>query len=104
MQNPSVSEVETAAEADTPALFGGDEVDMNAKHPADVPVGSYPAPSTLTRLGPEDDDDPFADDTETRLPPGTTAIDTETVTTTITPLSTATASTAKETTMPPTTE
>ena len=42
------------------ALFGGDEVDLDARHPADVPVGNFPAPSQIARL--EDAPDPFAED------------------------------------------
>ena len=43
------------------ALFGGDEVDLDARHPADVPVGNFPAPSQIAQLD-EDAGDPFAED------------------------------------------
>ena len=43
------------------ALFDGDDVDLNAKHPADVPVGNFPAPSQIAPM-PEAVDDPFAED------------------------------------------
>ena len=42
------------------ALFGGDEVDLDARHPADVPVGNFPAPSQIAQI--EDASDPFAED------------------------------------------
>ncbi len=42
------------------ALFGGDEVDLDARHPADVPVGNFPAPSQIAQL--DDASDPFAED------------------------------------------
>jgi len=42
------------------ALFGGDEVDLDARHPADVPVGNFPAPSQIAQV--EDAGDPFAED------------------------------------------
>ena len=32
------------------ALFGGDEVDLDARHPADVPVGNFPAPSQIAQV------------------------------------------------------
>ena len=45
------------------ALFGAADVDVNAKHPADVPVAGLPAPSSLMSAVAADDeeDDPFAD-------------------------------------------
>jgi ribonucleoside-diphosphate reductase alpha chain len=43
------------------ALFGGDEVDLDARHPADVPVGNFPAPSQIAQVD-EDGADPFAED------------------------------------------
>jgi len=43
------------------ALFGGDEVDLDARHPADVPVGNFPAPSQIAQVD-EDAGDPFAED------------------------------------------
>ena len=42
------------------ALFGGDEVDLGARHPANVPVGNFPAPSQIAQR--EDASDPFAED------------------------------------------
>ncbi len=54
-----------AAPAETGgALFGGDEVDLDARHPADVPVGNFPAPSQIAQAAPADADagDPFAED------------------------------------------
>ena len=42
------------------ALFGGDEVDLDARHPADVPVVGYPAPSQIAQVSGAAD--PFADD------------------------------------------
>ena len=44
------------------ALFGGDDVDLGARHPADVPVGGYPAPSQIAQVA--DNSDPFADGEE----------------------------------------
>ena len=41
------------------ALFGGDDVDLAARHPADVPVGGYPAPSQIAQVS--ESSDPFAD-------------------------------------------
>ena len=43
------------------ALFGGDEVDLDARHPADVPVGNFPAPSQIAQVD-EGAGDPFAED------------------------------------------
>jgi ribonucleoside-diphosphate reductase alpha chain len=76
MSNPSGSN----HDAGEPALFGGDELDLEAKHPADVPVGDYPAPSQVNgqsassnpsgtpgELGFDENDDPFADDDMERL-------------------------------------
>jgi len=54
-----------AAPAETGgALFGGDEVDLGARHPADVPVGNFPAPSQIAQVAQADEDaaDPFAED------------------------------------------
>ncbi len=42
------------------ALFGGDEVDLDARHPADVPALGYPAPSQIAQVSGAAD--PFADD------------------------------------------
>ncbi len=55
---------------DHAALFGGEDVDESARHPADVPVGGYPAPSQIAQLdptadrddAPEASPDPFAED------------------------------------------
>jgi len=44
------------------ALFGGDEVDLDARHPADVPVGDFPAPSQIAQTLAPDDADPFGED------------------------------------------
>jgi len=44
------------------ALFGGDEVDLDARHPADVPVGDFPAPSQIAQVSAPDDADPFGED------------------------------------------
>ena len=44
------------------ALFGGDDVDLDARHPADVPVGGFPAPSQIAQV--TDSSDPFADGEE----------------------------------------
>ncbi len=44
------------------ALFGGDDVDLGARHPADVPVGGYPAPSQIAQVN--ENSDPFADGEE----------------------------------------
>ena len=41
------------------ALFGGDDVDLAARHPADVPVGGFPAPSQIAQVS--ESSDPFAD-------------------------------------------
>jgi len=54
-----------AAPAETGgALVGGDEVDLGARHPADVPVGNFPAPSQIAQVAQADEDaaDPFAED------------------------------------------
>ena len=49
------------------ALFGSEDVDRNAKHPADVPVGDFPAPAQVVLRDDAppahtDEEDPFADD------------------------------------------
>ena len=46
------------------ALFGGEDVDLSARHPADVPVGGFPAPSEIAERddAPEPGSDPFAED------------------------------------------
>ena len=44
------------------ALFGGDDVDLDARHPADVPVGGFPAPSQIAQVS--ENSDPFADGEE----------------------------------------
>ena len=53
------------------ALFGGDEVDADAKHPADVPVGNFPAPSQIAQVADSEDpfteDDPFEDTVMARM-------------------------------------
>ena len=54
------------------ALFGGDDVDLGARHPADVPVGNFPAPSQIAQLGgdaadPFGEDDPFEDTVMARM-------------------------------------
>ena len=41
------------------ALFGGDDVDLGARHPADVPVVGFPAPSQIAQVS--ENSDPFAD-------------------------------------------
>jgi len=56
---------ETASDSD--ALFGNDDVDANAKHPADVPVGDFPAPAQVVSRddappATAEEEDPFADD------------------------------------------
>ncbi len=56
------------AAPDNDALFGTDDVDANAKHPADVPIGNFPAPSMVVSRDDAptqaraDEEDPFADD------------------------------------------
>ncbi len=58
-------EPETAPSA---VLFGGADVDMSARHPADVPVGDFPAPASVVLRddappAPDgEEDDPFAAD------------------------------------------
>ena len=54
------------------ALFGGDEVDLDARHPADVPVGNFPAPSQIAQIAesagdPFGEDDPFEDTVMARM-------------------------------------
>ena len=53
------------------ALFGGDEVDADARHPADVPVGNFPAPSQIAQVADSEDpfteDDPFEDTVMARM-------------------------------------
>ncbi len=54
------------------ALFGGDEVDADARHPANVPVGNYPAPSQIAQrddapADPFAEDDPFEDTVMARM-------------------------------------
>ncbi len=45
------------------ALFGGDEVDTEARHPAHVPVGNFPAPSQIALVEDKGEaSDPFAED------------------------------------------
>ena len=43
-------------------LFGGDDVDLGARHPADVPVVGYPAPSQIAQVS--ENSDPFAEGEE----------------------------------------
>ena len=53
------------------ALFGGEDVDMEARHPADVPVGNFPAPSQIAQaaeLDPFGEEDPFEDSVMARMP------------------------------------
>ena len=52
------------------ALFGGEDVDMEAKHPANVPVGSFPAPSQIAQAAEADpfgEEDPFEDSVMARM-------------------------------------
>ena len=52
------------------ALFGGEDVDMEAKHPANVPVGKFPAPSQIaqaTEADPFGEEDPFEDSVMARM-------------------------------------
>ncbi len=52
------------------ALFGGEDVDLTAKHPADVPVGSFPAPSQIAQAAEADpfgEEDPFEDSVMARM-------------------------------------
>ena len=66
---PARSKTPAAAPKDAPvssndALFGASDVDMDARHPADVPVAGLPAPSSLVSAAlaaDDEEDDPFAD-------------------------------------------
>ncbi len=52
------------------ALFGGEDVDLTARHPADVPVGSFPAPSQIAQAAESDpfgEEDPFEDSVMARM-------------------------------------
>ena len=52
------------------ALFGGEDVDMEAKHPANVPVGNFPAPSQIAQAADPDpfgEEDPFEDSVMARM-------------------------------------
>jgi len=57
------------------ALFGGEDVDLDARHPADVPVVGYPAPSQIalvpesqtTEADPFGEEDPFEDSVMARM-------------------------------------
>jgi len=54
------------------ALFGSNEVDTDARHPANVPVGNYPAPSQIAQrddapADPFAEDDPFEDTVMARM-------------------------------------
>lgn len=52
------------------ALFGGDDVDLEARHPADVPVGNFPAPSQIAQAAEADpfgEEDPFEDSVMARM-------------------------------------
>jgi len=52
------------------ALFGGEDVDMSAKHPADVPIGTFPAPSQIAQAAEADpfgEEDPFEDSVMARM-------------------------------------
>ncbi len=56
-----------AEATDHDALFGRDDVDASAKHPADVPVGDFPAPAQVVSRDDAppavaEEEDPFADD------------------------------------------
>ena len=45
------------------ALFGGDDVDLQARHPANVPVGGFPAPSQIAQVSEQiTEPDPFAEE------------------------------------------
>ena len=55
------------------ALFGGDDVDLDARHPADVPVVGFPAPSQIAQISEsadpfaESEEDPFEDTVMARM-------------------------------------
>jgi len=57
------------------ALFGGDDVDLEARHPADVPVSGFPAPSQIAQVpeaqmtepDPFAEEDPFEDSVMARM-------------------------------------
>ena len=53
------------------ALFGGEDVDLAARHPADVPVVGYPAPSQIAQVSeaadPFAEEDPFEDSVMARM-------------------------------------
>ena len=52
------------------ALFGGGDVDLEARHPADVPLGNFPAPSQIaqaTEPDPFGEEDPFEDSVMARM-------------------------------------
>jgi len=62
----------TASAEPGAALFGGDEVDADAKHPAHVPVGNFPAPSQIAQreeapADPFGEEDPFEDTVMARM-------------------------------------
>ena len=67
-----VSAPESALPTETGgALFGGDDVDLEARHPADVPVGGFPAPSQIAQVtesaDPFGEEDPFEDSVMARM-------------------------------------
>ena len=71
-RKPALSPAPTAASDTEPggALFGGEDVDLTAKHPADVPVGSFPAPSQIAQAAEPDpfgEEDPFEDSVMARM-------------------------------------
>ena len=52
------------------ALFGGEDVDLEARHPADVPVSGFPAPSQIALVAEPDpfaEEDPFEDSVMARM-------------------------------------
>ena len=57
------------------ALFGGEDVDLEARHPADVPVSGFPAPSQIALIAepqpmeadPFGEEDPFEDSVMARM-------------------------------------
>ncbi len=57
-----VQAAETVSADTGGALFGGDDVDLDARHPADVPALGFPAPSQIAQVS--ENSDPFADGEE----------------------------------------
>ena len=72
---PSVEPAPVIVSEADGALFGGEDVDLEARHPADVPVSGFPAPSQIALVAepqpmeadPFGEEDPFEDSVMARM-------------------------------------